>query len=71
MYVWHRVQTTMDVMVSELQSYWSMQSKQSHNADINECSVQIVITCTNTIGTLCSCNSGYELESDQRTCVGK
>ena len=72
------LQTAMDVTVSELQSYWSpcrCLSKQSHNADINECSSTnggCNHVCTNTIGTfLCSCNSGYELESDQRTCVGE
>ena len=44
-------------------------------SDVNECNTanggcnQI---CTNTIGSfLCSCNTGYELDSDQRTCVGE
>ena len=43
-------------------------------SDINECSTgnggcnQV---CINVIGSFqCSCNAGYELDSDQRTCIG-
>ena len=45
------------------------------HTDINECENAIGgcnHVCTNTIGSfLCSCNAGYELDSDQRTCVGE
>ena len=44
-------------------------------SDVNECNTanggcnQI---CTNIIGSfVCSCNTGYELDSDQRTCVSE
>ena len=41
--------------------------------DINECVEQSPCDqqCTNTIGSFtCSCNNGYELDSDQTTCRG-
>ena len=43
--------------------------------DIDECGEGIVDcdhNCTNTNGSYaCSCNSGYELDSDNLTCSGK
>ena len=67
-------QTDMDVTVSELLLLQCL-SKQTIFADVNECNSTnggCNHVCTNTIGTfLCSCNSGYELDADQRTCVGE
>ena len=44
------------------------------NTDINECieqSDQCSENCTNTIGSYdCTCNDGYELDSDGRFCIG-
>ena len=44
-------------------------------ADINECSTGVSgcqQTCTNTAGSfLCSCNSGFNLNSNGRTCSGE
>ena len=44
-------------------------------SDVNECSTNnggCNQVCTNNIGSfVCSCNAGYELDSDERTCVGK
>ena len=44
-------------------------------SDVNECSTNkggCNQVCTNNIGSfVCSCNTGYELESDERTCVGE
>ena len=38
------------------------------NVTINGCSD----TCVNTIGSfVCTCPSGYKLDSDERTCIGK
>ena len=46
-----------------------------HCIDINECSegtAGCAHICTNTIGSyVCSCDQGYRLESDGRTCNGK
>lgn len=43
--------------------------------DVNECALlngQCTQTCTNTPGSfLCSCDSGYVLNSDGLTCTGK
>ena len=45
------------------------------HADIDECiegSANCDQDCTNTIGSyMCSCNPGYHLASDGRTCNGK
>ena len=45
------------------------------NADINEClgnDHECNHVCINTMGSyLCSCNVGYELSANQKTCVGK
>ena len=43
------------------------------HVDINECaSSPCEHTCTNTPGSfVCSCNDGYMLNSDGRTCTGK
>ena len=45
------------------------------HADINECtegSASCPQMCTNTIGGyICSCNTGYRLASDGRTCNGE
>ena len=42
--------------------------------DVNECNASnggCNQVCINVIGSfLCSCNTGYELDTDQRTCVG-
>jgi len=44
-------------------------------SDINECSTgshNCQQRCTNTLGSYrCSCNSGYSLNSDRRTCRGR
>ena len=44
-------------------------------ADIDECAVGISgcsQTCTNTDGNyLCNCSLGYQISSNNRTCVGK
>ena len=46
-----------------------------YNADINECQLAPPIcehNCTNYEGSYeCSCNVGYELDDDMRTCNGK
>ena len=43
--------------------------------DVNECDTNnggCSQTCTNTIGSFeCLCNTGYELDSDESTCIGK
>ena len=45
------------------------------HTDINECmasSSPCGQICSNTEGSFeCSCNNGYELDDDQRTCIGK
>ena len=45
------------------------------NLDINECTLNISgcnQNCTNMIGSyFCSCYSGYEIQNDNRNCVGK
>ena len=41
--------------------------------DVDECDVDDACShnCTNTNGSfVCSCNSGYALDSDSRTCIG-
>ena len=43
------------------------------NEDVNECNGDHVCdhNCTNTNGSyICSCDPGYELQSDNRTCEG-
>ena len=59
------VRSKVDIFYNNILNYYS---------DINECSggshgcSQI---CTNTIGSYtCSCNSGYRLGSNGRTCIG-
>ena len=46
-----------------------------HHLDINECLTSnggCAQNCANTIGSFtCSCNSGYSLNTDNRTCAGK
>ena len=68
-------QTTMVAMVLTFLCKITIILTVNHAADVNECSTNnggCSHVCTNTVGSfVCSCNTGYELDSDETTCSGE
>ena len=63
------------VFLGMLKNMYQLSMVKQSTSDVNEClsnnggCAQI---CTNTVGSFtCSCNTGYSLGADTRSCVGK